>query len=104
VSRKKFTEKQVLEAAAVIVEGPDGKTTVVGYLQALLTTLWHEGEGFSGKRPFGNGGWELDVYKGFVEAKLIDGELDPEHGWLNDCDSEAGKALVLEVIKRIEVR
>ena len=26
------------------------------YLKALLSAVWHEGESFSGKRPFGNSG------------------------------------------------
>lgn len=103
MARKKFTEKQVAEAAAVVVEGPSGKVTLVEYLKALLTELWLEEENFSGKRPFGNGGWTLDVYKGFIAAKLIEGELDEEEGWINECDSEAGLALVLAVIKLLKV-
>jgi hypothetical protein len=31
--------------------------TIRDYLRILLETLWEEGEGFSGKRPFGNSGW-----------------------------------------------
>ena len=107
MAKKKFTEKQILEAAQVVVEGPSGsgKVTVVEYLKALLTELWQEEEGFSGKRPFGDSGWQFDVYKGFVAAKLIKGDIDTEgeEDWLNECDGEAGLALVLEVIKLLKV-
>lgn len=53
-------------------ENDSGADTVKGYLQALLYALWAEGEGFSGKRPFGNSGWEYDlteplIEKGFAE-------------------------------------
>ncbi|MBS3648836.1 hypothetical protein KEU06_09480 [Pseudaminobacter sp. 19-2017] len=37
--------------------------TIRDYLKALLKALWAEGEGFSGKRPFGNSGWEYDLYQ-----------------------------------------
>lgn len=46
-----------------------GAATVREYLQALLLVLWMEEEGFSGKRPFGNSGWQ-----GELENALKDGE------------------------------
>lgn len=50
-----------------------GATTVRGYLKALLTTLWQEEEGFSGKRPFGNSSWQYDIYLVMAKAGLIEG-------------------------------
>ena len=38
-----------------------GASSIRGYLKTLLTTLMAEGEGFSGKRPFGNSGWEYEL-------------------------------------------
>ena len=38
------------------------------YLCALLAQLWSEGSGFSGKRPFGNSGWEWDILDALSEA------------------------------------
>src|SRR5258708_35157906 len=99
MSKKKFTEKQVLEAAQVVVEGPNGKVTVVEYLKALLTELWREEEGFSGKRPFGDSGWTYGVYAGFIKAKLITGEIDSEDDYITEVDDETGFALCLEGIK-----
>jgi hypothetical protein len=40
--------------------------TVRDYLKGLLQNLWIEGEGFSGKRPFGNSGWEYDLYQPLI--------------------------------------
>lgn len=46
--------------------------TVRDYLKALLTHLWEEGEGFSGKRPFGNSGWEYDLYGALEQSGITD--------------------------------
>lgn len=74
-----------------------GATSVREYLRALLFTLWEEGEGFSGKRPFGNSGWEWELFRALVESKDIRGELD-EDGYLQDCDEKAGHALIKQAI------
>jgi len=39
-------------------------------------TVRDEGEGFSGKRPFGNSGWEYDIYAALVGAGFLPGMLD----------------------------
>lgn len=74
-----------------------GDVTVAVYLKTLLRTLWIEGEGFSGKRPFGNSGWELELYAGLIREKAITGELD-EDGYVNSVDRTAGAKLILECI------
>jgi len=51
-------------------ENDSGADTVKGYLKALLFTLWDEDEGFSGKRPFGNSGWEYDLTDALIDKKL----------------------------------
>ena len=101
--KPKFTDKQILEAAAAVVDGDNGGQTLEEYLKALLTALWYEEEGFSGKRPFGNGGWQFDVYAALVRAKLIDGKIG-EDGCLDNCDDKAGEALVHAVIERLAVK
>jgi hypothetical protein len=52
------------------------ETTIKRYLYNLLKTLWMEGEGFSGKRPFGKGDWEYDLYKPLIIVGVVEGELD----------------------------
>lgn len=51
-------------------ENDSGATTIKGYLKALLYALWDEGEGFSGKRPFGNSGWEGDLLDPLINQGL----------------------------------
>ena len=77
------------------------------YFKALLTTLWREDEGFSGKRPFGNSGWQTDVYAALVEMTAIkgrfyfyqdnDGVIHREG--LEDYDGVEGNKLVKELIQ-----
>lgn len=67
--------------------------TIKGYLKALLKTLWEEGEGFSGKRPFGNSGWEYDLYTPLVKAKVVSGELD-DYGCVDDIDIKAANDII----------
>ena len=59
-----------------IMEAPvmlDGDTlTIKEYLHKLLSTLWDEGESFNGKRPFGNSGWEYDIYTALVKCGAVD--------------------------------
>jgi hypothetical protein len=79
------------------MEQNDSKaTTIRGYLKALLTDLWEEGECFSGKRPFGNSGWEWDLYRALVKGGAIKGRID-EDG-LQDCDEVAGNNAIFEAI------
>jgi hypothetical protein len=78
-----------------------GKTvTIRNYLKELLLTLWEEGESFSGKRPFGNSGWEYDLYKPLIENNIIDGKID-EDGFI--CDYNANKAdeVIINCIKSL---
>lgn len=71
--------------------------TVRQYLYALLSTLWDEQEGFSGKRPFGNSGWDYDLYKPLIKAGYMDGKLD-EDGCISECDDKQGHRVVSELI------
>lgn len=64
-----------------------GADTVRDYLLALLRQLWTEEEWFSGKRPFGNSGWQDEVYNALAVAGLI----EPE-------DYSAGDRLVMSAI------
>ena len=49
--------------SARLADNDANADTVRDYLVALLLEVWSEGEGFSGKRPFGNSGWEYDLYE-----------------------------------------
>jgi len=60
-------------------------STIREYLTKLLLTLWNEAEGFSGKRPFGNSGWDGEIATALVKSGFISGSID-EDGYLNDYD------------------
>jgi hypothetical protein len=77
-------------------------STVHTYLLALLETLWLEGEGFSGKRPFGNSGWHYDVYKALGDAGIIDIEYDDD-GDIEDVDSDRGDELIIAAIQSLRL-
>lgn len=93
------TARRVLDLP--MPDGNDaGATTIRDYLIRLLTEVWRENECFSGKRPFGNSGWDYDLYGPLVEAGLIRGRLD-EDGYLEDVDDEAGDRLILAAIAEL---
>ena len=70
--------------------------TIRDYLKALLTTLWREEEGFSGKRPFGNSSWQWDVYRALVRGGAIKGKIEDNN--LVEHDQDAGDKLIYEAI------
>ena len=78
-------------------ENDSGASTVRGYLVALLDQLWREDECFSGKRPFGNSGWQYDLYGPMVKAGIIRGKLD-EDGCIEEADVRRADELVLAAI------
>jgi hypothetical protein len=55
-----------------------GRVTIREYLCALLTKLWEEGESFKGKAPYGNSGWEYELYYALVAADAVAGEKEVE--------------------------
>lgn len=73
-----------------------GAHSIGEYLGLLLHVLWDENEGFSGKEPFGNGNWEMDIYRALVRGGLVDGVIDGD-GYL-DVDDEAANRLVAQAI------
>jgi hypothetical protein len=86
------------EVLALSMEDNDsGADTIGGYLVALLAALWEEGEDFGGKRPFGNSGWQFDLYGVLVKAEIITGAID-EHGCPYDADHRAGDAVIAAAI------
>lgn len=92
------TDKSLLAALDVRFDSDAGDDlTVRDYLRTLLTTLWEEGEGFNGKRPFGNSGWEYDLYSPLIAAGFITGTLD-EDGGVDDYDKTQAYTFVNDCI------
>jgi hypothetical protein len=67
--------------------------TIKTYLYELLAVLWREQADFSGKRPFGNSGWEYDLYVPLIKAKMVTGELD-EDGFIETIDSDSANRII----------
>ena len=82
-------------------ENDAGAKTIRDYLKVLLFKIWNEGEGFSGKRPFGNSGWEFEIYKALVVAGAVKGEVDKEYGDLIDCNFSKANQLIFKAIEEL---
>ncbi len=67
-----------------------GKITLRKYFLRCMKEFWNDGEGFSGKRPFGNSGWQWDIYRGMIVNKWIEGTLD-ENGYIKEMSDENKK-------------
>ena len=74
--------------------------TVRQYFLALLRTLWMQEEGFSGKRPFGNSGWQRELYTHLVKEGYLAGEVYEDEGvwYLESYDHREAQKLVLALI------
>jgi len=96
-----MTNQEILDAPAYFQDV--GSRTLRAYFHLLLETLWHEGEGFCGKRPFGNSGWEYDVYKVLVAIGAIKGRITTEDGYteLASFDKAAAHKLVPQLIQEM---
>ncbi len=70
---------EIERVLACPIDYENGKKTIRDYLHDLLKTLWNQGEGFSGKRPFGNSGWEWHLLTALALAGIIEGEIDTEY-------------------------
>ena len=81
-------------------ENDANAATIGEYFKKLLLTLWEEQEGFSGKRPFGNSGWDYDIYAALIKAGAIPGKLDDD-GYVDEVDYSKADAAVKSIIESI---
>jgi hypothetical protein len=81
-----------------------GHGTIRDYLRNLLLRLWDEDEGFSGKRPFGNSGWYLDLVYALAKNELLTGLEIDEDGFvefLPEDQQKIGYGLITDAINHI---
>jgi len=76
-----------------------GPCTVRHYLYTLLKTLWHEKEGFDGKRPFGNSDWDSCIAVAAVQAGLVAGTVSEEALWVDSLAWPSFERLVSDAIQ-----
>lgn len=99
-----MTNKEILELE---FESTDlyRKITIRDFFKELLIALFQEGEGFSGKRPFGNSGWEFDLCVCLVRNEVIKGKkiTMPDYPDFEDWDYDSAEAekKILELIKEL---
>lgn len=84
-------------------DNDSGQPTIRGYLLALLRGVWSEGEGFSGKRPFGNSSWEYDLYDAIVRAGYVKGTFD-SYGNVEEFDKAGARELIDQAIDALAAR
>lgn len=92
------TPPQVL--ACPMTDNDAGADTIREYLVVLLASVWHGREGFSGKRPFGNSGWEYELYGALADAGWIDCTRDSD-GDITTVDKRAGDKFIDSAIKAL---
>jgi len=92
---KKLTPTQVLD---IPMQPNDAEAeTIREYLKNLLIEVWAEVEEFSGKRPFGNSGWENELYLALTNAEAIDATFDKD-GYLKEFDKLLADELIFMAI------
>lgn len=73
---KTFNELEIVTALSYSFEFDGEQVTLKELLGRLLVKVWVEGEGFSGKRPFGNSGWQYEIIDGLYAIGAIQDEDD----------------------------
>lgn len=60
-------------------------TTFRELFHDLLFSVLAQGEGFSGKRPYGNSSWQHDLDRALVDMKVVKGKITrDEDGYIQD--------------------
>lgn len=96
-----MTNKEILDLE---FESSDlGRTvTIREFFKELLTALFKDSEGFNGKRPFGNSGWEYDLCARLAQCGIINGDISECCGFTNwDYNENEAKSKILELIKEL---
>jgi hypothetical protein len=95
------TEPTPAQVLALELDRNDaGAATVGDYLIALLASVWSWGEEFNSKRPFGNSGWENDLFRPLVRAGYVAGTITPFLD-MEYRDEAAARALIASAIEAL---
>lgn len=74
--------------------------TIRIFLKELLRGVLRDGEGFSGKRPFGDSGWEYELYEPLIRTGVVKGQLD-EDGYIKTVDTAAADRILLSLVDHV---
>jgi hypothetical protein len=58
-----------------------------------------QGEGFNGKRPFGNSGWKYQLAAAMIREGVVEGSLDDE-GYVTHCDQDEVDRILLALVEK----
>lgn len=73
--------------------------TIGEYLYKLLYNVYNMGESFSGKRPFGDGGWEHELYSALEDGGFIlDNYVEGAYVLNNE---QVAHAIIFKCIKHV---
>ena len=63
-----------------------GASSVRDYLRRLAYTVWKKGDGFSGKRPFGNSSWQYELMEPLVKGEeyITEAQWETMNNAVND--------------------
>ena len=107
--RKVITDLDVLLACNVEFQcyDFDHPITIRSWLAEAMNALVTQEEAFSGKRPFGNGGWlsylaTPFIMTGLLENEYDEGDYDPPEYYPKD--RAAGRALVQRAVRLLGAR
>ena len=76
-----------------------GTTTLRKCFTQILTDVWVECEGFSGKRALGDSDWQNDIYVMLIKNGVIQGTIDEDGCAVIESVWKADNTIV-ELIKR----
>lgn len=79
-------------------EGFKHGSTIRHYLVNLFRTFWRKQTDFNVKKPFGKGGWNVDLYVALVRNGVVQGRLD-DYGSITNLDETAAFDIILESIE-----
>jgi len=77
----------------------DSHITIGDFLKELLCRVWVENEEFKGKAPFGNSGWQWEIYHVLVDNGIVKGKLN-QYEELEITNKKKKKAdkIILDII------
>ena len=92
---------RISEALKVGVTHPfeDKKITLREYCGLMLKQLWQEGDCFSGKYPFGDSGWDHQIYYALIHQGFIEGTIDGDDYQLTEKQEKQANLFIGDVFK-----
>jgi hypothetical protein len=79
--------------AVELGDNDSDKATLGGFLVGMID--------LDGKRPYGNSGWQYDLFAALIRAGKLEGALDGD-GYVETCDYDRGYELIAEAAGQIK--